>query len=124
MSSHMLQCLHSLMLPELLPFVIGQNREHFSNDKTHHLPEQIILDNREEGPYPVLPRDLLSLRVASPVIGDRDFVDPVSLPCHLCRDLRLKPEPVRFYRNLFKYPPRKNLVARFHVGKVQVAKNI
>src|SRR5690242_11335426 len=71
----------------------------------------------DEDPHrgqPVAPRDLLALRVAAPVVGDRDLVDPQVAAADGGGDLRLDAEAVLAERQPPQHVGAEGLVAGLH----------
>src|SRR3990167_5228529 len=77
-----------------------------------------------EGRDPVPPADLLALLVGPPGIRDGGLVYPVSRLRHLCRELRLKAEPVGCEPYIPYYFGPEGLVARLHVAQVYVCEHV
>src|SRR5659263_449461 len=73
--------------------------------------EQVVFEDAEDGPYAVLPVDLLPLGVRPAAVGNPHLVDPASQFRHLGGDLRFEPEPVLFDPDLRQYLPPEHLVA-------------
>src|SRR6059058_4387808 len=72
----------------------------------------------------VLPADLLPVRVAPPVVGDRHLVDAAAQVRHLGGELGLEAEALRADGQALQDVGPENLVAGLHVGEVQVGAHV
>src|SRR5438105_12549033 len=83
-------------------------------------------DNGQDGFNAILPRDLLSLFIAPPVIGDAYFEDSYSGP--QLSDLRgnfgFEAEAVAFDLDAIEDALAEDFVADFHVGEVEVGEHV
>src|SRR5262249_15521336 len=85
---------------------------------------QRIFQQTVEGANTVFPPNLFSFFVRASPIADSDFVDTQAAPGHLDCDLRLKTEAVFLDRNCLNHLASKDLVAGFHVGKIDVGQAV
>ena len=72
----------------------------------------------------VPPADLLALGVHPAVVRDRHLVDPAAQVRHLGRELGLEAEAIRAQRDAAQDVGAERLVARLHVGEVQVGAHV
>src|SRR5688572_16267254 len=86
--------------------------------------EETIPHEADDGPDPVGPPELLSLRVAAAVVGDADLVDPAAEPRDLRGDLGLEAEAVLLDADRARHLAPEHLVAGLHVGEIQVGDHV
>src|SRR5882724_2622826 len=72
----------------------------------------------------VAPSDLLALRVGPPRVGDADLPDASARLGEPRRDLRLEAESVARQYEPLHYRRTHGLVARLHVGQVEVGEHV
>ena len=85
-----------------------------------HVAHEPVLEDHVGGRYGVLQADLLALGVVAAVVRDRHLVDAQPQLGDLGRDLRLESEPVAPQGNSLERRRAKELVARLHVGQVEI----
>src|SRR6266581_9630737 len=86
--------------------------------------EEAVPDDAADRRDAVLPGDLLPRIVSSPVVRDRDFVDPAAEARDLRRELGLEPEPVGAEPKPLQERRAEDLVAGLHVRQVQVGEHV
>src|SRR6516164_4502147 len=102
--------------------------ESFAPLTTHHYGNnsirQPVANDAEHRLDPVLQADLFAFFIRAARIADWDLVDAQVFLGDLRGELRLEAEAVRLQDNAVEDFPAENLVARFHVGKVQVGEQV
>ena len=83
-----------------------------------------VLDDADQSAHAVAPSDLLALGVGSTGVRDADLVDAESLAGQLGRDLGLEAEPILLDLDRLDDLAPEHLVARLHVGQVQVGEHV
>src|SRR5258708_6678572 len=74
--------------------------------------------------HAVFPGDFFPLFIRPPGIADWHFINsPVALG-NFCGNFRLKSKPIRFQLNILQHLAPEHLVARLHIGQLQVGENI
>src|SRR5476651_1558377 len=84
---------------------------------------EVELQDVPERRHAVTPIDLLSLGIRPARVGDWHFVDACVALGKACRDFGLEPEPIRREVEGPGKLTAHGLVARFHVGEVEVGQH-
>ena len=92
--------------------------------KKNALSKNAILDDAPDGAETILPTDLLSFSVGSPVVADWDLENGDTKLGYLGRDLGFESEAVFLDRHLLDNFQTECLIAGFHVGESKVAEHI
>src|SRR5262245_60145655 len=93
--------------------------------KRRGLVEQPEAEDAPESAEGVLQTDLLAFLVGAAGVADRDLEDaPAPAAGDPRRDLRLESEPGRLQANSLQHLAAEDLVARFHVGQVEVCHHV
>src|SRR4051812_19070583 len=87
-------------------------------------PRRSVLDDAVQGTHAILPSDLLALAVRAAAIGDPDLVHASLRVGDLGGDLRLEAEPILFKLDRLDELAAKRLVARLHIGQVEVRERV
>ena len=77
-----------------------------------------------EGGQAILPRDLLPFFIVSSAVRYRNLIDPAIQLGKFCCDFGLESKTVGLDRELCQKLAAEDLVAGFHVGKVQVGQHV
>lgn len=83
-----------------------------------------ILHDAQDGADAIAPANLLAVFVSPPGVGDADFVDRHPHLRQLGGDLGFKAEPVLFDIDCLDHVTAEDLVARLHVGEVQISDHV
>ena len=88
------------------------------------MSEKVIPDDGIEGPNPVAPGNLLSFFICPAIIGDTDLVYSATSTRHFGSDFGFKAESVFTQIDVPQDRCSKCLIARFHVGEVDVRAHV
>ncbi len=72
----------------------------------------------------VFPADFLAFIIAATRVGNADLVNFQATARQLCGHLRLEPEPVLLQIQSLNVLPFKELIARLHVGDVEIGEHV
>src|SRR5258706_4869685 len=100
--------------------IYGRGPRRSPTTSTKRSIDEAELDDRPERRDAIERADLLAFVVGPPAVGDRHLVDAAAELRDLRGDLRLEVEAVRADADLLEHRTAEHLVARLHVGEVQV----
>src|SRR4029450_7390501 len=83
-----------------------------------------VLDDTPQRVHPIAPANLFAFFIGSPAVGDAYFVYTPLVTGHLDGDFWLTTEPILLKRKRVEYLATKGLIARLHIGQVDVSDGI
>src|SRR6266542_2481942 len=90
----------------------------------HKSAEEIVFENAPQGTKSVTPANLFALGVATPVVGNVDFVNPYPKAVELRSNFWLEAKAILFDGDLFDHLSPEHFIACLQVGEIEIGRHV